>query len=66
MHDLRVDERWTTSSDGDRLLIYDNDVESTDRMLVFETDDGLRHLASSELWFVDGTFSPQFFSLSYI
>ena len=54
---LVLEDEWTKTSDGDQFMIYDNGVDSSNRMLVFGTDEGLRHLASSTTWFLDGTFN---------
>ena len=40
--DLTLDDKWTTTGDGDQFLIYDSGVDSSDRMLVFGTELGLR------------------------
>ena len=56
LSELMLDGEWTTTVDGDPFVIYDNGVDSSARMLVFGTDVGLRHLASSDSWFMDGTF----------
>ena len=53
LSELTLDGEWTTTVDGDPFLIYDNDVDSSDRILVFGTDLGLRHLASSDSWYMD-------------
>ena len=55
--DLVLENEWTKTNDGDQFMIYDNGVDSSNRMLVFGTDEGLRHLASSTTWFLDGTFN---------
>ena len=49
-------------------MIYDNGVDSFNQMLVFGTDEGLRHLASSTTWFLDGTFNvaPSLFTQLYV
>ena len=66
--ELTLDGEWTTTVDGDQLLIYDNGVDSSDRILVFGTDFGLRHLASSDSWYMDGTFdvAPLLFTHLYV
>ena len=55
--DLVLEDVWTKTSDGDQFMIYDNGVDSSNRMLVFGTDEGLHHLASSTTWLLDGTFN---------
>ena len=49
-------------------MIYDNGVDSSNQMLVFGTDEGLRHLVSSTTWFLDGTFNvaPSLFTQLYV
>ena len=66
--ELTLDGEWTTTVDGDPFLIYDNGVGSSDRILVFGTDLGLRHLASSDSWYMDGTFgvTPLLFIQLYV
>ena len=68
LNDLTLDTEWTTTVDGEEFLVYDNGVDSSDRMLVFGTESGLRHLARSDTWFMDGTFdvAPMLFSQLYI
>ena len=65
---LALDGEWTTTVDGDPFLIYDNGVGSSDRILVFGTDLGLRHLASSDSWYMHGTFgvTPLLFIQLYV
>ena len=64
VRDLVLEDEWTKTSNGDHLLVYDNGVDSSNWMLVFGTDDGLCHLASSTTWFLDGTFkiAPSLFT----
>ena len=68
LSELMLDGEWTTTVDGDPFVIYDNGVDSSARMLVFGTDLGLRHLASSDSWFMDGTFdvAPLLFTQLYV
>lgn len=68
LSELTLDGEWITTIDGDPFLIYDNGVHSSARMLVFGTELGLRRLASSDSWYMDGTFSvaPLLFSQLYI
>ena len=57
LRDLTLDDEWTTTGNGDQFLIYDSGEDSSDRMLVFWTELGLRRLASSDSWFMDRDFS---------
>ena len=53
---LTLDGDWTTTIDGDQFLLHDSGEESDSRMQVFGTEQGLRRPASSDSWFMDGTF----------
>ena len=67
LSDLTLDGEWTTTIDGDQFLLHDSGEESESRMLVFGTEQGLRRLASSDSWFMDGTFdvTPLLFTQLY-
>ena len=56
LRELTLDGEWTTTVDGDSFLVYDNGADSSERILVFGTHPGCRRLASSDSWFMDGTF----------
>ena len=68
LRDLTLDEEWTMTSDQEQFLIHDSGVDSSNRMLVFATDNALRHLASSDSWYMDGTFNvaPLLFTQLYV
>jgi len=53
---LTLDEEWTIISDQEQFLIHESGVNSSDRMLVFATNNDLRHLANSHSWYMDGIF----------
>ncbi|CAM1319229.1 Uncharacterised protein g7146 [Pycnogonum litorale] len=59
LQELRVENEWTTTGVQDQLpfLIHDSGVDARNRIVAFATEDGLRHLAGSDTWFMDGTFS---------
>ena len=38
-------------------LLHDNGAEARNRMIIFTTKDALHHLAKSDDWYMDGTFS---------
>jgi len=68
LRELTLDGEWTTTVDGDSFLVYDNRADSSDRILVFGTHLRLRRLASSDSWFMDGTFdvAPLLFTQLYV
>lgn len=55
--------RKTGGTENSDFLVYDNGSE-TERMLIFGSDTGLRILADSDSWFMDGTYdtAPSQFS----
>ncbi|CAM1314472.1 Uncharacterised protein g6554 [Pycnogonum litorale] len=58
LQELRVENEWTTGGqDQLPFLIHDSGVDARNRIFAFATEDGLRHLAGSDTWFMDGTFS---------
>jgi hypothetical protein len=59
--------RKTGGTENSDFLVYDNGSE-TDRMLIFGSDTGLRILADSDSWFMDGTYdtAPSQFSQLYV
>ena len=67
---LVIQEEWTTTGGqgAEPFVIYDNGINATNRMLVFATECGLRHLCRVHTWFMDGTFSsaPKLFKQVYV
>ncbi|KAG7164047.1 putative Inosine-5'-monophosphate dehydrogenase 1b-like 16, partial [Homarus americanus] len=65
-----ISDDWTTAGapENHEFLIYDNGPESRDRVIVFATDQGLKHLSRSTTWFIDGTFAaaPRLFQQLYV
>jgi hypothetical protein len=61
---------WATTGGANPkpFLVYDNGTTSRERVVVFATKDALRHLAQSQVWFMDGNFSmaPLLFQQLYI
>ncbi|KAG7174249.1 putative Inosine-5'-monophosphate dehydrogenase 1b-like 8 [Homarus americanus] len=55
-------------SDPHPFLIHDSGIEARNRIIMFATEEGLRHLAESDTWYVDGTFTsaPSLFEHLYI
>ena len=70
LRELELPEDWENTTDHipTPFLIYDNGPEAPSRMLVFGTEEGLRHLSRSPTWFMDGTFSsaPRLFKQLFI
>lgn len=65
-----MDGEWLTTggSDPKPFLVSDNGPETRDRVIVFGTEEGLRHLARSTRWYMDGNFAmaPGIFGQLYI
>ena len=38
-------------------LLHDNGAEASNRIIIFATKDAMHHLAKSDVWYMDGTFS---------
>jgi hypothetical protein len=50
-------EEYTTTTNNQQFLQYDNGQNAENRMLVFYSPDNLERLANSQTFFMDGTFS---------
>ena len=63
--DLELEEKWTHLKDQE-FLSHDNGKDALARMMVFATQDGIRHLARFSQWLMDGTFgtAPQLLASS--
>ena len=65
-----MDGEWaTTGRSAPRpFLVSDNGPGSRDRVIVFGTEEGLRHLANSSRWYMDGNFAmaPNIFGQLYV
>lgn len=68
--DLDIADPWTTTGGENprQFLIYDNGGGDRDRIVVFASNTGLRHLARSQTWYMDGNFalSPNIFKQLYV
>ena len=65
--ELEIVAPWSLDEDGCRFLIFDNK-NNENRILIFGTDQCLRHLSASQFWFMDGTFkvAPILFKQLYV
>jgi hypothetical protein len=55
--DVRLPEEYTTTTNIQQFLQYDNGQNAENRMLVFYSPDNLDGLANAQTFFMDGTFS---------
>jgi hypothetical protein len=55
--DVRLPEQYTTTTNNQQFLQYDNGQNAENRMLVFYSPDNLERLANAQTFFMDGTFS---------
>lgn len=64
-----VDE-WITTGHPHytQLLLDDNGTEASERIVMFATEEGLKHLAGASRWYMDGNFSlaPRQFQQLYV
>ena len=68
LKELVLEGEWTDTTSSKRFLIPDSGPDSRSRMLVFTSEEGLTHLASQDIWYMDGNFSlaPKVFQQMYI
>jgi len=63
-------DEWRTTGEPnhERFLLYDNNNESNERIIIFATDECLRYLAEADEWYMDGNFTlaPTFFQQLYV
>ena len=55
--DVKLPEMYTTTTNNQQFLQYDNGQNAENRMLVFYSPDKLERLANVQTFFMDGTFS---------
>ena len=67
LREMGVDDSWG-QFEGQDFLLHDSGQEAANRVLVFGTAEGLRHLGRSSQWFMDGTFAsaPILFKQLYV
>ena len=68
LHDLEIDGEWAQTTGDQQFLVHDSGRDHHNRVIVFASDEGLRHLATQHTWFMDGTFKigPMLFDQLYI
>ena len=66
--ELVIPDEWKFTTDNKTFLIHDSGVGIQQRLVIYATEDSLRVLAASDLWFMDGNFSmvPVIFKQLYI
>lgn len=68
--DLVIPEEWTTTGEANPqpFLIHDTGPGERQRVLVYASEEQLRHLGRSDTWFMDGNFamSPSVFEQLYV
>ena len=55
--DVRLPEEYTTTTNNQQFLHYNNGQNAENRMLVFYSPDNLERLPNAQTFFMDGTFS---------
>ena len=67
---LNIPPAWTTTGGqhGVRFLVSDTGANDPERMLIFATDECLRHLSNANVWYMDGNFKlcPSIFMQLYV
>ena len=65
---LVIPDEWKYTTENKTFFIHDSGVGIQQRLVIYATEDSLRVLAASDLWFMDGNFSmvPPIFKQLYI
>ena len=70
LKELKIEDEWTQTAGPSpkNFLIHDSGSDASQRIIIFGTDEALRHLALTSTWFMDGCFSmaPRLFQQLYI
>ena len=68
LQELTIDGEWSQTSREEPFLIHDSGPGSHNMVIVFASEIGLRHLATKDTWYMDGTFkvAPKLFEQVYI
>ena len=68
LSELTIEDEWAQTATGQQFLIHDSGPGSNQRVIVFASSEGIRHLATKGDWFMDGTFdtAPKLFTQLYI
>lgn len=70
LRDLSIEGVWRTTGEPDNndFLIHDSGPQNQNRVILFATNESLRHLAGSDTWYMDGTFAtvPRLFHQVFI
>ena len=68
--DLKIEGEWaqTAGPNPDNFLAHDSGSDSEIRVIIFATNEAIRHLAAAQTWYMDGNFSvaPNNFSQLYV
>ncbi|KAL4090579.1 hypothetical protein QTP88_025384 [Uroleucon formosanum] len=59
LDNLTIDNEWCTTGhpEYENLLIFDNGVDSEQRILIFGTVEGMNNLSKSSTWYLNGNFA---------
>ncbi|CAI6377665.1 unnamed protein product [Macrosiphum euphorbiae] len=70
LDNLVIDDEWCTTGhpEYENFLIFDNGINSEERILIFGTVEGMNNLSKSNTWYLDGNFSlaPKLFLQLYV
>jgi len=61
--ELTIKDEWGIYK-NERFLLYDNKLNSDDRIIIFALDEGLKYLTEAHTLYCDGNFSVK--SITYI
>ena len=68
LSELEIEGEWSETSTGQRFLVHDSGKKSSQRVIVFASNEGIRQLAMKGEWYMDGTFktAPKLFKQLYV